>query len=247
MNRSTPPALTGALEDYLETIYRLVAVHSFARVRDIAKERNVKAGSVSPALKRLSDMGLVRYERREYVTLTPTGEQAARKVYARHRLLTRFFENVLQMDHETAEAEACAMEHSLSDEGMDRFTRFFEFLGTCPHGASEFLQRFHGCSRVHSNIPECTHHCEWEPDGNPARDGQAVRLVDLTVGQSGRVSQIRAEGGLRHRLLDMGILPQVRFEIERIDLASGLVWVSLHGTQLELSQEEASAVLVETH
>ena len=71
--------LTGALEDYLETIYELVRDHKFARVRDIAKARGVRAASVSPAMKRLSDLGLIRYVRREYIDLTEQGEEEARK------------------------------------------------------------------------------------------------------------------------------------------------------------------------
>ena len=45
--------ITGSLEDYLETIYRILGTSSVARVRDIAEEMDVSPASVSPAMKRL--------------------------------------------------------------------------------------------------------------------------------------------------------------------------------------------------
>ena len=133
-----PVILTDSLEDYLETVYELVRDKKFARVKDIAQARGVRPGSVSPAMRRLAEMGLIEYVRREYIGLTPEGEERARRILARHQLLTRLFEDFLQMNHAAAEEEACAMEHSLSDEAMDQLVRFFEFLQLCPQ-AKELL------------------------------------------------------------------------------------------------------------
>src|SRR3989339_987168 len=121
--------MSSPLEDYLETIYLLVQEHGFARVKDIAKARDVKAATVSIALRKLAEGEFVNYERREYIGLTQKGEEAARRILTRHRLLTRFFEEVLKMSRHAAGEQACAMEHSLTDEAMDRMVRFFEFLG----------------------------------------------------------------------------------------------------------------------
>ena len=83
--------MSPALEDYLETIYLLVQEHGFARVKDIARARDVKAATVSVALRKLADLDLIRYERREYIALTPHGDEAGRRVFTRHRLLARVF------------------------------------------------------------------------------------------------------------------------------------------------------------
>ena len=95
-NEASTSSLTASLEDYLETIYRLVREKRFARVRDIAQARGVKAGSVSPAMKRLAELGLIAYQQREYIGLTAEGERAARRIYARHQLLTSFFHDLLK-------------------------------------------------------------------------------------------------------------------------------------------------------
>ena len=236
--------LTDALEDYLETVFRLVSEHGFARVKEIATARDVKAGSVSPALKRLSEMGLVNYVRREYVTLTPEGEKEARRIYSRHRLLTRFFGNVLQMSPQAAEEEACAMEHSLSNQAMDRLVRFFEFLAACPNGSSDFLERFHGCSTVHDDVPKCPHPCTVKLETTRDEGDSTVSAYGLKPGEGGKVLQVNAQGSIRQRILDMGILPGAHIELLRVAPTGDPIWIELDGTQLALRRPEAEAVLL---
>ncbi len=238
------PPLTSALEDYLETIYEQLLTRPFTRVRDIAKARGVKPASVSPALKRLAALGLVRHERREYVVLTDDGLREARRVFARHNLLTRFFMDVLQMDEEAAGEEACAMEHNLSDEAMDRLTRFFEFLGACPTADPDFLSYFHNCSLVHDDLPACEYKCGLS---TPTTDkhGGPMSIYDLEPGQSASIVQVNAFGAIRQRLLDMGLLPAVTVQVERTAPTGDPIWIRFQGTQLALRREEAKAVRVE--
>jgi DtxR family Mn-dependent transcriptional regulator len=226
--RKTAP-LSRSLEDYLETIYELVRDHKVARVKDIAGARGVKPGSVSPAMRRLADAGLIRYEQREYIDLTPRGERLARRVLARHNLLTRFFSEILLMDADEAEADACAMEHNLSDEGMDRLTRLFEFFKTCPEKDRRVLERFQQSPGIGTR---------------GAASGGEITLADLEPGESGVVSKVRARGALRTRLLDMGILPDVEIEVTRVDPSRRRHHIQLQGFDISLEQREARAVLI---
>lgn len=166
--------LSSSLEDYLETVFRLVQKHGFARVKDIAKQRSVRAASVTTALKRLADLDLLDYVQREYVRLTPKGEAEARRIFAKHRLLQRFFADILRMPPKEADSQACAIEHSLSAEAMDRLAGFFEFLACCPKGIPEFLDMFHSCPlskegrhdgrQFDANMPEfCLDACPFRP------------------------------------------------------------------------------------
>ena len=234
--------MSSALEDYLETIYLQVQEHGFARVKDIARARDVKAASVSMALRKLADLDLVRYERREYVALTPAGESAGRRVLTRHRLLTRFFEEVLGMTAEAASEQACAMEHSLTDEAMDRLVRFFEFVGTCP----SVVERFRECQPAPGGKP-CPH--VPRPAGVCAACASqqglpTTSLADLKAGQSGVVAQVGASGALRQRLLDMGILPNTTIDVERFGLGGDPLWIRCHGARLALRRAEAKAIRV---
>jgi len=230
------------LEDYLETIYLLVQEHGFARVKDIAKARDVKAATVSIALRKLAEAELVNYVRREYIGLTEKGEQAARRVLTRHRLLTRFFEEVLGMSAHAAGEQACAMEHVLTDEAMDRMVRFFEFLGTCPSVVTAFGQcpagsrpgDEHPCGAA---SPECAR-CSLNPQE------RSMSIASMKPGQSAVVTQITATGALRQRLLDMGILPETSIDVERSGPGGHPLWIRCQGARLALRRAEASNILV---
>lgn len=240
-DKSPDSSLTGALEDYLETVYELVRDKKLARIKDIAKARGVKSGSVSPAMRRLSDMGLVNYLEREYIDLTPEGEKLARRVYAKHQVLTRFFAEVLNMERELAVADACAMEHSLSDEGMEHLVRFFEFLEGCPEGA-RFLDRFHNCSLVQPEQAPCEHPCPRRAATADLND--TLPIVRMPSGTSARVSQVVGSSSLRRSLFDKGLVPDALVTLVR-HLPSSLEWtIAIEGFDIPLTQKEAEAVMV---
>lgn len=235
-------ALTSALEDYLETIYELVRERKLARVKDIAKARGVRSASVTPAMHRLSDLGLIRYHQREYIDLTAAGEREARRVYAKHQVLVRLLEEVFGMPKESAAADACAMEHSLSPAGMNHIVRFFEYVTMCP-GGKDLLARFHRCSIVHEDAPPCGLNCS---AAKKAKDKQenVMSLWQMKAGERGRVTQVLGQGAVRQRLLDMGIIPDAALEVERFAPGGDPMWIKLHGFQLSLRRREAALVLV---
>lgn len=237
--------ISSSLEDYLETIYQLVQDQGFARVKEIANARAVKAASVSVALRKLADLGLVRYERREYIALTERGEELGRRVFSRHQLLTRFFEEVLQMQREAAVEQACAMEHSLSNEGMDRLARFFEFMHACPSVPDDLLKTFRSCPLAGETQPVkpakgCARGCGLRASLSEPK----LNLGDLKPGQRGKVTQIEARGAIRQRLLDMGILPDALLDLERVGPSGDPVWIRCQGAQLALRLSEARTILV---
>ncbi|MBN1824745.1 MAG: metal-dependent transcriptional regulator [Candidatus Eisenbacteria bacterium] len=245
-NREQPPALTGALEDYLETIYELVRDRKLARVRDIASLRGVRSGSVSPAMKRLADMGLIRYVRREYIDLTPEGLEQAQRVYARHRILTRLFEEVLGLSREDAVENACCMEHSLTRQGMSSLVRFFEFLQVCPEGR-RLLDLFQHCGLVRDNpSAECELACEARERARADRLGRLRNLAEMEAGERGRVVQVNATGALRQKILDLGILPNGVVTVVAFQTDEDAFRIRLEGFEIVLGRDEAEAVLVES-
>lgn len=118
--------ITGVLEDYLETIYLLQKSSPVVRVKDIAKKYNVKASSVTPAMKRLSEAGLIDYQQREYILLTKIGEELACKVYSKHELLFSFFNKILKIKKSTAYKDACLIEHNISSETYKKLSLFMK-------------------------------------------------------------------------------------------------------------------------
>ena len=114
--------VSATMENYLEAIYKLKQSKGAARVKDIAGETGVAVSTVSGALRSLSSQGLVNYQPYEWVTLTEPGEEIARRVDRRHRLISRFFTEVLGVDVEIAREDACRMEHGISPETVERLT-----------------------------------------------------------------------------------------------------------------------------
>jgi DtxR family Mn-dependent transcriptional regulator len=234
--------ISSSLEDYLETIYLLVQEQGFARVKDVARARDVKAASVSIALRRLAELDLVRHERREYIALTDEGEKAGRRVFSRHRLLTRLFREVLNLPQAAASEQACAMEHSLTDEAMDGMARFFEFLGTCP----SVIESFRVCPLISGR--KSTAHGEplpeWCATCSKKKGASTMSLADIKPGRRAVVTKISAGGVLRQRLLDMGVLPETPIDIERVGLGGDPFWVRCQGARLALRRSEAQSILV---
>ena len=118
--------LSESLGDYLETIYHLVEENKVARVKEIAERMQVHMSSVTGALKSLAERDLVNHDPYSLVTLTPRGETAARELVRRHRVLSRFFEKVLSLDSETAERNACHVEHAIEPEVLEKLFEFLE-------------------------------------------------------------------------------------------------------------------------
>lgn len=139
--------LSPAMEDYLEAILRLSGEMNVARVRDIARAVGVALSTVSGALKHLRRLELVNYKPYEVITLTPRGREVARRISRRHELSARFFSQVLGVARETADADACRIEHGLSRDTVDRLIAFMEFLEDCPRAGEDWVRRFRGRCR----------------------------------------------------------------------------------------------------
>ena len=120
--------MTKSLEDYLEKIYMLITDSSRARVRDVAEGLHVTMPSVNKAVSELKKLGLVRQEPYGDLELSSEGVKIAAEILGRHTLLRRFLMK-LGVSRDTAEEDACRMEHILSAETYDRI---HSFLGDEP-------------------------------------------------------------------------------------------------------------------
>ncbi len=106
-------------EDYLEAILILRERRGTVRSIDIANELNYTKPSVSIAMKKLRESGYIEMDKEGLITLLPAGEQISQRIYERHRLLTEFFVR-LGVSPDVAVADACKVEHDLSDETFQK-------------------------------------------------------------------------------------------------------------------------------
>lgn len=106
-------------EDYLERILMLREKKGSVRSIDIAHDLDYSKPSVSIAMKRLRENGYIQMDKDGSITLLPPGEEIAQRIYARHQLLTEFLIQ-LGVSPENAAADACKIEHDLSEESYKR-------------------------------------------------------------------------------------------------------------------------------
>ena len=124
--------LTMANEDYLECIVRVERDQDDGpgvRSVDIANQLGVSKASVNKAMTALKAQGLVEQSHYGKVSLTPSGREIGEAVWYRHRLLRTFLVQELGVDFERADAEACQMEHALSEDTMARWLSYLEGQG----------------------------------------------------------------------------------------------------------------------
>ncbi|MBQ9080702.1 MAG: metal-dependent transcriptional regulator [Clostridia bacterium] len=106
-------------EMYLENILVLREKQGQVRSIDIVNYTGYSKPSISRAIGVLRRDGMINVDSDGYITLTEEGEARAQKIYERHRVLTEFFE-MIGVSHETASADACKVEHHISDETFEK-------------------------------------------------------------------------------------------------------------------------------
>ena len=173
-----------AFEEYCECIFELREDDVEVIQARIADRLRVSRPSVSEMIKRMTDEGLVRVSGNS-ISLTVKGQGLAERVVRRHRLAERFLTDILGLSWALAHREAGKWEHIMSAEVEEAMDRVLGGPTTCPHG---------------NPIPGSNYEA---PD--------AVRLADLTPGQTFTVSRIPEEleftDGMLDFLEDARLLP----------------------------------------
>ena len=122
-----------SVEDYLETILVLSKRLPVVRSIDIANELEYSKPSVSVAMKNLRGKGYITVSSEGYIVLTEEGKKLASDTYERHTLISQWLID-LGVSPETASADACRIEHDLSQESFDALKRHIrgEYLAALP-------------------------------------------------------------------------------------------------------------------
>lgn len=110
-------------EMYLEAILVLSQKSGFVRSIDVSEYLGYSKPSVSRAMGILRSGEYIVVDKDGSITLTDTGREIAEKIYARHTLLTKLLVK-LGVSEETAAADACKLEHAISDESFEAIKRY---------------------------------------------------------------------------------------------------------------------------
>ena len=115
-------------EMYLETILILSKKSNFVRAIDVGEYMGYSKPSVSRAVGLLKAGGYIQVDENGAITLLPPGQEVAERIYERHRVLTDFFTRI-GVDPDVAEADACRIEHVISEQTFNAWRAHEEAQG----------------------------------------------------------------------------------------------------------------------
>ncbi|MBS7631416.1 metal-dependent transcriptional regulator [Candidatus Bathyarchaeota archaeon] len=224
-----------SVEEYLEAIHSFNEKGEPAKTSAIAEKLGVAPPSVTQMIKTLSEDGLIEYTPYKGAILTGKGMAYAQKVVRKHRLLERFLYDFLKLSKNKVHAEACKLEHSLSDEAA---------AALC-----EALRKPEKCPDDEKSIPPCIFNvdgcdqCALErEEGSPSL---VTQLSNLRPGEEGVIAFIRGGKASCQRLLDMGLTRGTSIRVENAAPFQGPIEVSLRGSKLVIGRGLAAHVFVE--
>lgn len=134
--------LTHSAAHYLMTIQALLEERGYARVTDIARAMNITRGSCSISLKPLKRRGLVLEDDNKFLHLSAEGVRLAQLVENNDKVVEAFLHQILGVDLEQAEIDACKIEHLLSLDTSLKLAGLLKFIESKSSAVQAFLSEF---------------------------------------------------------------------------------------------------------
>ncbi|MFB3786532.1 MAG: metal-dependent transcriptional regulator [bacterium] len=218
----TPSSLLGqAAEDYLKSVYKLAREHPVVIPSLVAGQLGISPAAVTKMVKRLGEMNLIRYSRRQGIRLTSTGEKIALRVIRHHRLIELYLIEALHFTWDQVHEEAERLEHVISESFEDKIDAYLGFPTRDPHGAPI-----------------------------PGKDGwventRSRRLAELKPGQRGIIQHVSNDDAAMLRYMgEMGLFPGVEVVLIARDPFGGPYRVQIGGQQHAIGPEVARNVFI---
>jgi len=181
-------------EDILETLYKEKATGTqTTSIGDLATLLDRDAGELEKILREMEKDGDLSISPERTIMLTPQGEETGGKIMRKHRILECFFSEMLGMAPETAGKEACTLEHSVSDEAIERLGRYIRTPGWAGPRSMRRGKRW-----------------------------QVLTLIEAAEGEQLVVSCVRCRGP-GSRLHDLGLFPGTTILVVRKIPGNGIV------------------------
>lgn len=226
------------IEEYLEVLYKFGSKDSYVSTTTVSKELGIAPGSVTQMLKKLEDIGYIDYVPYKGASLTDEGKKLAQKITRKHRILERFLKDVLKIKDENLHAQACEMEHALSDEAERAICHMLEHPDTCPDN-----HLIPACDFDFSNCDDCKNsHSDIDDIG--VRDFNLFSISQLTSGEEGEVLFIRGGDEALSDAMNIGI--SIGSKIRVSDAVDSGYNVFIEDSIVEVSNGLANNIFVKT-
>ncbi len=218
---------SSTVENYLKHIYlqQERSPQGWVLMGQLAQVMGVVPGTATSMVKSLADAGLVIYQPRGGVSLSPGGEQLALRVIRRHRLVELFLVRVLHMDWSEVHEEAEHLEHVISDKVLASIDQVLGCPEFDPHG---------------DPIPPL--------EGRPA-DAAVIPLSQCRLNKAVRIARLTDQQPEFLRFVEsQGLVPQAWVTVQSIQPSAQAVEIrTKRGQSLTLGMSAAEKVLVYAH
>ena len=134
--------ITHSAAHHLMTIYDLLETNGYARVTDVARSLEITRGSASITLKALKERGLVKEDHNKFLKLSEEGKRISHSIHSMRIIFKKFLTDVLHVDADQAEIDACKIEHLLSPETGQKLLTFMNFMSSEDVQIKDFLKLF---------------------------------------------------------------------------------------------------------
>ncbi|MFC1672281.1 metal-dependent transcriptional regulator [Planctomycetota bacterium] len=211
-----------AMDEVLEALWMYEETHEGSAIPHAELSSRVEESDTEALLGHMADQDLLQQEDDGW-RLEETGRTRAREVIRRHRLAERLFVDVLELEQELLESNACSLEHAISREVAEHICTLLGHPLSCPHG--------------HPIPPGAC--CErFRTDSGPL----VMPLARLPVGSLGRISYIASQSHARlDRLSSLGLVPGTTLRLHQCRPS----FVIFAGeTQIALDEETAQEIYV---
>ncbi|MCA1839551.1 MAG: metal-dependent transcriptional regulator [Actinomycetota bacterium] len=213
-------ALSKSDRELLKAVYRLTKDEADAHTGSLAARLGVSPGTVTVAVKRLAERGLLEHKPYKGVDLTRDGRQVAVAAIRRHRIVERFLSDMLGYVWNEADRLAGSFEHDLPQEVEDRMFVALDRPLTCPHGFP---------------IPE--------PDVT-----EIPQMPPLYALEPGSIAIVAVPGSTSQEVVDfldeLGLRPGVRVQVKEKHPFDGPMVLKVGGKERTVSERVASRIFV---
>lgn len=227
------------IEEYLETLYKFGTKDSYVSTTTLSKELGIAPGSVTQMLKKLEDIGYIDYVPYKGASLTGEGNKIAQKITRKHRILERFLKDVLKIKDENLHAQACEMEHSLSDEAERAICHMLEHPDTCPDD-----HLIPACDFDFANCDDCLNN-KSDIEDIGIRDFNLLSISQLSSGDEGEVLFIRGGDAALANAIDLGL--NIGSKVTISDCVDPDFYnVTIEDSSIQISKELANNIFIKT-
>jgi DtxR family Mn-dependent transcriptional regulator len=166
-------------------------------------------------------------------------------------VLKRFLAEVLLVDAELAEANACRLEHAVDRSVLERLAHFMDFVQRCPRGGSKWIRGYEHSCDPEKETETCERCLEMAIDDyrnrqqTQATEEKTMTLAELKPGESGRIVRVGSVGSIRRRIVDMGAVNGTNVTVVKVAPLGDPIEVKIKGYSLTLRKEEAEAITIE--